>query len=242
MNMNQQTTKTYASNTDGLPKTNFDMMRVIASQVVGVIVDAMPEDSTGVNLDPVSRSMAGNEFQGNCDTLEQSAADADFNVFSTKIENIMLINMCAVLLLAYEQRRMLRLSLENKSPPTKEALLKAINDLVDLAIKKDSEYGASWCKRGGIGAWFTTVRKFDRMRTQLANKEMDIWDVSDKEGTTESLEETILDAINYLLLILEKRHAIAKSSIDKGAEIFREEEKAPRPYRPDHEERGWQPN
>lgn len=89
-----------------------------------------------------------------------------------------------------------------------DSMLKIATDLVALSKKKDAEYGSSWKKRGGIGAFFTAWRKADRLEAQLKQRNYDIFDVSDDSTSTESLDETIKDFINYLLLVQETRDAI----------------------------------
>lgn len=82
------------------------------------------------------------------------------------------------------------------------------DETLTLCQKKDSEYGASWCRRGGVGAFFTIWRKADRLEEQLKKVDFNIFDVSDDPNSTESLDETIRDFANYLYLALEKRKAI----------------------------------
>jgi hypothetical protein len=86
-----------------------------------------------------------------------------------------------------------------------ENIRQMMNELVDLGIKKDSEYGASWCKRVGPGAFFTIWRKIDRLETQCELLNYDVFNVEGDANATESLDETLLDAIFYFALLLEKR-------------------------------------
>lgn len=88
--------------------------------------------------------------------------------------------------------------------------------------KKDAEYGASWCKRGGVGAFFTVWRKADRLEEQLRMRDFNLFDVSDDPNSTESLDETIRDFANYLYLVLEKRQAIRNAAKTPDARpVFR---------------------
>lgn len=96
--------------------------------------------------------------------------------------------------------------------------MQAIQDhTLQMCRKKDSEYGASWCKRGGVGAFFTVWRKADRLEEQLKKVDFNMFDVSDDPNSTESLDETMRDFANYLYLVLEKRKAIR----DRDAAIKR---------------------
>ena len=98
-----------------------------------------------------------------------------------------------------------------------ESLSSIYAGLVELTKKKDAEYGASWCRRGGQGAYFTMIRKFDRLETQMKARGYNILDPrGDDPSSTESLDETIKDAINYLGLILERRMAI-RAELEEAA-------------------------
>ncbi len=82
------------------------------------------------------------------------------------------------------------------------------SDLVDLLIKKNSEYGASWRRRGGVGAFFTIWRKADRLEAQLKSRGYNLFDVTDDPTSTESLDETLIDFWCYLGLVIESRQRI----------------------------------
>lgn len=74
----------------------------------------------------------------------------------------------------------------------------------DRLLKKDTEYGASWKKRGGVGAYFTMIRKVDRLNTQLphAKHGYDILAaLNEPTMGEESLLDTIRDLRGYLILI-----------------------------------------
>lgn len=86
-----------------------------------------------------------------------------------------------------------------------EGIRKMLNDITDLGIRKDREYGASWCKRLGPGAFFTIWRKIDRLETQCEKLKYDVFNVEGDPHSTESLDETLLDAVFYFALLLEKR-------------------------------------
>jgi hypothetical protein len=84
---------------------------------------------------------------------------------------------------------------------------KIFDGLVQVGIKKDQEYGASWCRRLGPGAFFTIWRKIDRLETQCELRKYDVFNVDEDVNSTESLDETLKDAIFYFGLLLEKRQA-----------------------------------
>lgn len=92
---------------------------------------------------------------------------------------------------------------------------------VSILKRKDMEYGGSWCKRGGVGAFMMACRKWDRLETALNpdavagdRREAPLSAVIDKPipsydvleaGVQDTREEGILDDIGdlrrYLLLI-----------------------------------------
>lgn len=109
-----------------------------------------------------------------------------------------------------------------------EALLTPISkeDVATLVVK-DAEYGSSWKKRGGVGAFMMLARKWDRLETQMTvdvkDAENPQWHlnyydiferidrVEPKDG--ESVLETIRDLRRYLLLVeseIERRRAVDK--------------------------------
>ena len=92
---------------------------------------------------------------------------------------------------------------------------------VSILKHKDAEYGGSWCKRGGVGAFMMLCRKWDRLETALnphavagdlreapisvtIGKPIPAYDILEA-GEQDSREEGILDDIGdlrrYLLLV-----------------------------------------
>lgn len=105
-----------------------------------------------------------------------------------------------------------------------QTVLQGIADRdVETLVKKDAEYGSSWKKRGGVGAFMMLARKWDRLETQVTRPGLDSkYDVFDAIGQdasvgtprqdqatgmplppvpTESVLETIRDLRRYLLLV-----------------------------------------
>lgn len=207
----------YAAHTRGLPKTDFDQMRELGWRSLDVY-------SQQKDIPKGGRAM-GMAIVQECEDLERTMEEAKYNAFAgardkVSAVHVSMTDMALDLAHIYLMRSHIRgrdipldqeYSLLEFTPPipSKEELRALFSSLSELSRRKDAEYGASWCRRGGIGAWFTTVRKFDRLVTQLRQKGFNIWDVSDDVDSTESLEETIKDGINYLLLILEKRRVIS---------------------------------
>jgi hypothetical protein len=69
--------------------------------------------------------------------------------------------------------------------------------------EKDAAYGGSWHARGGVGAFFVTVRKMDRLLNIVDRKYAGVWQtaLSGEAGGSEGLEDTLGDLRRYLILI-----------------------------------------
>lgn len=80
-------------------------------------------------------------------------------------------------------------------------------DIAETLIKKDEEYGGSWLKRGGVGAYMMKVRKSDRLEEQVKRKGYDIFAALNSSSGSESLKDTLLDDAGYAILILAEQRA-----------------------------------
>ena len=91
----------------------------------------------------------------------------------------------------------------------------ADNDVAVLKVK-DAEYGGSWLKRGGIGAFMMLARKWDRLETAVDKpffqadvpeqptfrvERFDIIERALKDKREEGVLDDIADMRRYLLLI-----------------------------------------
>lgn len=76
---------------------------------------------------------------------------------------------------------------------------------VSVLMEKGKSYGASWRKRGGVGAFMMLARKWDRIEQQCAAAGYDIFDVIAKGdpqiGAPDGLLDDIRDLRRYLLLV-----------------------------------------
>lgn len=70
-------------------------------------------------------------------------------------------------------------------------------DIIQLR-KKDEEYGGSWKRRGGIGAYFSAVRKIDRIEHRLSK--MDLRTALENDTREEGILDDLGDLRRYLLL------------------------------------------
>lgn len=85
------------------------------------------------------------------------------------------------------------------------------NQLAGIATKdleyirrKDTQYQASWKRRGGPGAFFTFARPWDRLESIAAKAGYDVFGVIDREGLEGpdgSLIACVRDMRRYLLLL-----------------------------------------
>lgn len=73
---------------------------------------------------------------------------------------------------------------------------------VEELRKKNAEYGESWCRRGGIGAFFMLSRKADRLEAQLKKYGTLEKAIAESKHSTENILDTVGDLRRYLLLVL----------------------------------------
>lgn len=86
-------------------------------------------------------------------------------------------------------------------------------------IRKDMEYGASWKKRGGTGAFFSMIRKVDRLNAQMPHPthQYDIFAaLMTLDVGSESLADTCADLRRYLMLIEAECRARRADSAKQG--------------------------
>ena len=91
---------------------------------------------------------------------------------------------------------------ETMASKTIEYVQKIVQEDVEALQKAEQNYGDSWKKRGGVGAYMMLARKWDRIEKQV--EELNGYDIL-KAGTTDTREEGIIDDIRdlrrYLLLV-----------------------------------------
>lgn len=72
---------------------------------------------------------------------------------------------------------------------------------VAVLVSKDKEYGGSWKKRGGVGAYMMAARKYDRIEVQAKRHDYDIFAAIAADTRSEGLLDDIRDLRRYLMLI-----------------------------------------
>ena len=67
--------------------------------------------------------------------------------------------------------------------------------------RAEEDYGDSWRKRGGIGAFMMLARKWDRIENQVVEKGWDIFKSIEQDIRPEGILDDIKDLRRYLLLV-----------------------------------------
>lgn len=71
----------------------------------------------------------------------------------------------------------------------------------DTLVEKGRNYGDSWKRRGGIGAFMMLARKWDRIEEQVKKDGYDIFASIAKDMRAEGMLDDIRDLRRYLLLV-----------------------------------------
>ena len=67
--------------------------------------------------------------------------------------------------------------------------------------RAEEDYGDSWRKRGGIGAFMMLARKWDRIEKQVFDYTYDIFLALEEDKRPDGLMDDIKDLRRYLLLV-----------------------------------------
>jgi hypothetical protein len=87
----------------------------------------------------------------------------------------------------------------------------ALQDVATL-LKKDKEYGSSWKRRGGVGAYMMLARKMDRIETQVKAHNYDIFAAITADSREEGLLDDIRDLRRYLMLVEQEMKKVESAS------------------------------
>lgn len=74
------------------------------------------------------------------------------------------------------------------------------NEDCETLERKDKDYGGSWCRRGGIGAFMMAARKWDRIETQLLHCAGSLEKCMTIDRRAEGIADDIADLRCYLML------------------------------------------
>lgn len=72
---------------------------------------------------------------------------------------------------------------------------------VHVLKQKDKEYGSSWKRRGGVGAFMMLARKWDRLENAARLAGWDIFQIMLADRRDEGVLDDIRDLRRYLLLV-----------------------------------------
>ena len=86
------------------------------------------------------------------------------------------------------------------SPIIRETEIISAEDWTSLD-RAEEDYGDSWRKRGGIGAFMMLARKWDRIEKQVFDYTYDIFLALEEDKRPEGLMDDIKDLRRYLLLV-----------------------------------------
>jgi hypothetical protein len=86
------------------------------------------------------------------------------------------------------------------SPIIRETEIISAEDWTSLD-KAEQDYGDSWRKRGGVGAFMMLARKWDRIENQVVEKGWDIFKAIEQDIRPEGILDDIKDLRRYLLLV-----------------------------------------
>ena len=84
--------------------------------------------------------------------------------------------------------------------------------ICDVVEVKDRDYGSSWRRRGGAGAFFVMSRKWDRIENLVKQHGWDIF--AALAADTGGIADDVDDLIGYLLLIREHCMAQATETVE----------------------------
>jgi len=79
----------------------------------------------------------------------------------------------------------------------------AIED-VEVLLEKDAEYGGSWKRRGGVGAFMMLARKWDRLENIAIENGYNVFAAAIHDSREEGVLDDIADLRRYLLLVEEE--------------------------------------
>jgi hypothetical protein len=82
-----------------------------------------------------------------------------------------------------------------------EYLQQVADNDVKVLLEKETEYGSSWKKRGGVGAFMMLARKWDRIENHLRGDYNILAALYKERDKTDGLLDDISDLRRYLMLV-----------------------------------------
>lgn len=86
-------------------------------------------------------------------------------------------------------------------------------------LDRDKQYGSSWKKRGGVGAYMMLARKIDRIEKACEDEGWDVFKAVEADPGKDGLLDDIRDLRRYLILV--ESEVLARrieKEIDNGEE------------------------
>tara|TARA_Y100001973_G_C5159064_1_gene312480 strand:- start:525 stop:914 length:390 start_codon:yes stop_codon:yes gene_type:complete len=81
---------------------------------------------------------------------------------------------------------------------------RAMESDIETLVEKEEDYGDSWKKRGGVGAFMMLARKWDRIENSLSDRvdeRYDIFHAMMQDMRDDGILDDIRDLRRYLLLV-----------------------------------------
>ena len=150
--------------------------------------------------------------------LEEDAQCVDYDVFDLDDYTVgvsirKLMTQFRIALLHLEAHVAMRLSEDAKCRVPIESHVRATCDRdVTQLREKDAAYGASWKRRGGVGAFMMTCRKWDRLEQQVKKFNNDIFQAMLHDHTPEGIWDDVGDLRRYFVLI--EAELLARIAVD----------------------------
>lgn len=89
------------------------------------------------------------------------------------------------------------------------SLMRIAQKDIQTILQKNREYGSSWKKRGGVGAFMMLARKWDRLEPQVEKHNYDIIEAMNTDTREEGVIDDIRDLRAYLFLVqTEKKESV----------------------------------
>ena len=104
---------------------------------------------------------------------------------------------------------------EQESISHMDLLPKVLESDLKALIKAEKNYGSSWKKRGGVGAFMMLARKWDRLELQVKNCNWDIFIAHAIDNRDEGIIDDIRDLRRYLLLVEAQIESTLEKNQDK---------------------------
>lgn len=82
-----------------------------------------------------------------------------------------------------------------------------VRELETMVFQKESKYDGSWKARGGVGAYFVSVRKFDALENMVKAHGYNVFAELGQSGDG-TIEDTLRDIVGYGMLILAERRRL----------------------------------